>query len=255
MKKDSTHTFEEILSRYKKSINHRYKQMLKRAKDKEFVLEEIINESNDILRFLLIEQHKEQLMEYFKKEYKRGESFEKILKDIKKEFGSEPTVTVFQHLEDGSTIELFNSEEEKELRRFAGNELELVRFFVRVVAYTEVLKGLPDLAKQVEEKENSFAIDPIIKWTGSKDNKNEFVQLIYGLHQAGLINTGKGEITKIVEALAEAFQVELSKNWQSNHSASIHKAKSNYEPPIFKKIKEAYKDYSDKLIEDKKKKS
>jgi hypothetical protein len=35
------------------------------------------------------------------------------------------------------------------------------------------------------------------------------VQLIYALHEAGLINNGKGEITKITEALAETLELDL----------------------------------------------
>ncbi|MBI2722211.1 MAG: RteC domain-containing protein [Bacteroidetes bacterium] len=93
-----------------------------------------------------------------------------------------------------------------------------------------------------------------IKWTGKKDNKNEFVQLVYGLHKAGLINQGKGEITKIVESLAEAFKIELGKGWQANHSSSIHKANKDYEAPVFAKIREAYKTYVEEQIEHLKKK-
>ena len=93
-----------------------------------------------------------------------------------------------------------------------------------------------------------------IKWTSKKDNKNEFVQLIYGLHKAGLINEGKGEITKIVESLAGIFKIDLGKGWQANHSSSIHKAKNNYQPPVFTKIKEAYQQYMQDQVEGKKKK-
>jgi hypothetical protein len=93
-----------------------------------------------------------------------------------------------------------------------------------------------------------------IKWTSKKDNKNEFVQLVYGLHKAGFINEGKGEITKIVESLAGIFKIDLGKGWQANHSSSIHKAKNDYQPPIYNKIKEAYQRYMEEQIESKKKK-
>jgi len=73
------------------------------------------------------------------------------------------------------------------------------------------------------------------------------------LHKAGLINEGKGEITKIVEAIATVFDVKLGENWQSNHSASIHRANSDYQPLIFRKIREAYQQYIGNQIENKKK--
>jgi hypothetical protein len=73
------------------------------------------------------------------------------------------------------------------------------------------------------------------------------------LHKAGFINEGKGEITKITEALAETFGITVGKGWQANLSSSIHKANRNYQPPIFSKIQEAYKQYIGELIEDKRK--
>ena len=66
------------------------------------------------------------------------------------------------------------------------------------------------------------------------------------------LNEGKGEIIKITESLAETFGIELGKNWQSNHSASIHKAKADYQPPIFDKVKEAYLKYAKSLAYEKK---
>ena len=94
----------------------------------------------------------------------------------------------------------------------------------------------------------------LVHWTAPKEAKNDFVQLIYGLHLAGFINDGKGEITKITETLANAFGIELSKNWQSNHSASIHKSNVDYTPPVFDKAKEEYlKYFKDKRKEKNKK--
>ncbi len=90
-----------------------------------------------------------------------------------------------------------------------------------------------------------------IQWTAKKDNKNEFVQLVYALHQAGYINNGEGEIMKIVEALAQALDFKLSKGWHSNHSNSIHRQNSDYEPPIFKTLQESYIKYSKNLRDEK----
>ena len=110
------------------------------------------------------------------------------------------------------------------------------------------------------EREPEFKMDEKVQtgsginWTGSRDTKNEFVQMVYGLHRAGLINGGKGEITKIVETLAPVFNIELGKNWQSNHSASIHKVNRDYQPPVFDKIKDAYLQYAAGLVEEKKNK-
>jgi hypothetical protein len=56
-----------------------------------------------------------------------------------------------------------------------------------------------------------------------------------------------------VDAFSEMLGLDLSKNWQSNHSASIHKAKNSYQPPVFEAIKRAYIEYAEDLVEEKKK--
>ena len=82
-----------------------------------------------------------------------------------------------------------------------------------------------------------------IKWT-NKDNKNDFVKIIYAMHEAKLINNGEGEITKIVEYLGSVFNVGLSKSWQSNLSKNKNDQNTDYDhTQIFDKIKKAYKDY------------
>lgn len=114
------------------------------------------------------------------------------------------------------------------------------------------------LKRKVESMDECKVVDinaanpPVeLKWTGNRENKNEFVQLVYGLYKAGKINNGRGEITKIVERLAEILQVNLGKHWQSNHSNSIHKRNSGYKPPVFQELEDAYENYVYELIEGK----
>jgi len=143
----------------------------------------------------------------------------------------------------------FNNDFE-EFERFLHIVLRKYKKKLLVAEHIKTIKEWIELRKKTSLSKEK--LQAIVKWTGTKsDNKNEFVQLIYALHKAGFINNGKGEITKIVESLSEVFGIELGKNWQSNHSASIHKAKHNYEPPVFKKIKEAYKEYTSDLVREK----
>ncbi|MFZ5552904.1 MAG: RteC domain-containing protein [Bacteroidota bacterium] len=255
MKKTSVQVFEELLSRYQKVTLHKYRQRLKKAKDNLFVFHEIETEVKSINQILDSEIN-ESITHFFITHYKRGENIETILKGIKKEFHDEPKPRLFTILNDGSKIEQV-TEKELRMRKFAADERELIRHFIRSITYSELSTHLSDLLKELNSEEKSTekkSTAPVVKWTGTKEeNKNEFVQLVYALHKAGFINKGKGEITKIVESLSDVFGVELSKNWQSNHSASIHKAKHNYEPPIFNRLKEAYLEYTDKLIDEKKK--
>ena len=145
----------------------------------------------------------------------------------------------------------FNENEKQLLSQFPNETIPFIRYVITFLSYNEMV--LKFLALQfVTKKENKLSKTSNYKWTGSKDNKNEFVQLVYGLHQTGLIENGTGEITKIVEGLAEFLNLELSKNWQSNHSSSIHRVNSDYQPPIFDKIKKNYIEYSNKQQKNKK---
>ncbi len=87
-----------------------------------------------------------------------------------------------------------------------------------------------------------------INWIGT--NETEFIQLIYALHEGKYIE-GKG-ITKMVEEFSKLLNYPLNKNWQSNHSKSIHESNSDYAPKIFNKLGESYKQYQKKQIEKRK---
>lgn len=251
MKKDLNQIFDELLNRYIKTIEKNYQGRYKKAKDKEFVKEELKKGTDFILDWTWLDTSKEKLIQAFSEMYKRGEDMNEIISHIRKSFGEIEDIKPFRRIENGKKITLYLSDEEKALKSLALNERKLLKFLIRDTAYREIQKHLPVM---FDEPESTPPKDYAIKWTNKKGNKNEFVQLIYGLHKAGFINEGKGEITKIVESLAGVFKIDLGKGWQANHSSSIHKAKNNYQPPIFNKIKEAYHQYMQEQIEGKKKK-
>ncbi|MBS1779253.1 MAG: RteC domain-containing protein [Bacteroidetes bacterium] len=246
--------FERLCSRYVSSIENNLRKRLNKAKDKEYVLEEIKKETDFINKTLVSNPNIKELVDIFLDLYKKGENIDYIFRRISDRFDNEiegikPGTPVYK---DGELIGTYPLEDEKELKQLTGDEKKLTKFLVSCIAYDEVEKGLPNLLTKTQQPEPVAKMDYTIQWTGRRDNKNEFVQLIYALHQAGYLNKGQGEITKVVESLAEILQLELGKNWQSNLSASIHKSNWDYEPPIFKKIAKAYQDYAEKLIENKK---
>jgi hypothetical protein len=262
MKQDLNAVFEDLLKRFRKSVEYGYRKRLKKAKDKSHVLGELVEEVRVINVFLKGKEYTHDITEFFLLRYKRGEDLSDILKLIRKEYGEEEGIMFVATGSDAKKrpekeIEAewaLKKKEARALRMLAKNEQKLLRFFVKYLTYQQIAKDLPgflndDTGDNKARESGKYTVE----WTGSKDNKNEFVQLIYGLHQAGLINKGKGEITKIVDRFSEILALDLSKNWQSNHSASIHKAKNNYQPPIFDDIKKAYIQYAEALIEDKKK--
>jgi hypothetical protein len=84
------------------------------------------------------------------------------------------------------------------------------------------------------------------------DNETEFVQLIYALYEAGYIEHEEKGMTKLIEDFAYLLNFPLGKNWQVNHSTSIHKRNSDYAPQIFDKLNKAYEDFRIKKINKKK---
>lgn len=253
MSKDLNQVFDELLNRYISSIEKDYKLRYKQAKDKEFIIEKLTKGTNFTIEWEELDSGKGKLITLFTEMYKRGEDMNTILKHLRKTFGEVEDIKPFKRIENGKRITIYLDEEEKALKKLALNEQKLFKVLIRSTAFKAVKKKLPTLFDETISKKETKNNTQII-WTGSDKNKNEFVQLVYGIYQAGLINEGKGEIIKITESLAETFGIELGKNWQSNHSASIHKAKVNYQPPIFDKAKEAYLKYAKLLAYEKKQK-
>lgn len=255
MKQDLDSVFHKLLERYYVSIEQKCKSRISQAHSPEFVYEEIRQEVMAINGFLWKERHRKNLLEAFGKRYKRGEAVEKIIGGVKKEFKEELSAIVFNTDGEGVKTEPFTEQEENFLKIFLPNDKEMMRYLIASMTYSEISSKLMGFLEEIK-KGKQLSVKPnikyAIKWTGKKDNRNEFVQLIYGLHKAGLLNNGKGEITKIVETLAEVFDVKLSSNWQSNLSKSIHNSNVNYEPAIFEEIKTAFNGYSAKKRKEKK---
>lgn len=253
MSTDLNTVFDELLSRYTKTIENEYLARYKRAKDKDFIITELTKGIDFAIVWEELESGKGKMLALFSKLYKRGEDMNAILAHLRETFGEVDDIKPFKLIENGKKITLYLSDEEKALKKLALNERKLLKVLIRDTALKAIKKNLPTMFDDTTSK-TVIKNNVQFKWTGSDKNKNEFVQLIYGLHQAGFIDNGKGEITKITETLAETLGLDLGKNWQSNHSASIHKAKMDYQPPIFDKIKEAYLKYAKTLAYERKQK-
>lgn len=254
MSKDLNKVFDELLSRYIKAIENDYLSRYKRAKDKDFIIEELTKGTDFTIGWEEVDLGKGKMITLFSDMYKRGENMNDIMDHLRKTFGEVDEIKPYALIENGKRITVYLDEEEKALKKLALNERKLFKVVIRNTAFKAIKKKLPTMFEDVASKTATSKNSMKMKWTGSEINKTEFVQLIYGLHEAGLIDNGKGEITKITEALAETFGLDLGKNWQSNLSASIHKANMEYQPPIFDKIKDAYLKYSKKLVYEKKQK-
>jgi hypothetical protein len=156
-------------------------------------------------------------------------------KELETEFNSK-----FSKLKVKNESDLLKGIAELQAQKEFINYLKLEELKYRTERNNDTLKQTP-LAEL-----NSANRSSTIKW--NRENITEFTQLIYGLFHSGYLSNNENEITKLVEDVAKAFNIELSKNWQSNLSKSIHKSNNDYNPAIFKEIENGYKKYANNQI-------
>lgn len=253
MPKGDTEQFEEIIKLYLLTLENYCLDRINAAKDKPYVKGKMANQINAILFAYSsgFQAHLDSHL-YFLDQYKIGVPISEILTGIKSQFPKSLDIEPILGLRDEVTFVPFSEPEEKLLETYPNDLQKFVRMHAGNFALQEVAKRIPTYLTEDKDLKNRSAISYPFHWTGTKDNKNEFVQLIYGLYKAKLLNNGEGEITKIVESLAQIFKVDLSPNWQANLSASIHKSNNGYNPQVFDKINKAYQEYVKALIEHKK---
>jgi hypothetical protein len=129
--------------------------------------------------------------------------------------------------------------------------IELSKKNIKMLARTQALSLFIDKLKDLiktKEKHVATQTEEIQKtnryWLGSEGT--EFVQLIYALIEAGrLPERGK---TKMVKEMANFFGIELSGNWQSNLSSSIHERKNGYAPGIFEELRKGWERYEKRQL-------
>lgn len=241
--------YDKLLSRYVTLIERHIHERLTIARDKQSVSEEIIKEIAHLDRLLTSAPKAAELVSDFTQQYKRGVSVDSIIADLKNRYGVN-TDEFANHIDRKKEMQVYYATDEGgRITMLASDKRKLLKFIVGYVALQQVKEK--KLYSPITDEKNEKVQNPAqfpVTWTGSRNNNNEFVQLVYGLYRAGYLNEGNSEITKIVESLANVLNVSLGKGWQSNLSSSIHKSKRDYEPPIFDKIKQAYSRYADELV-------
>ena len=85
-----------------------------------------------------------------------------------------------------------------------------------------------------------------LRWTNLA--QTDFVRIVYGLHEAGIVNGGTGEITKIVPEIARRLGFSLSKNWKQLLSSSKEPTtKVTTHVAIFEQMKKGYESYLNRV--------
>jgi len=244
-----TDQYDKLLSRYVAHIERNMKERLANARDKVAIFEDIGSELANVNRLMLATPKAAELLGDFVQQYKSGVTIDEILEDLKRRYGYHDEAFA-GHINKHADLTIYYvNDEDLRFTLLASEKRKLLKFLVRYMAIQQIKERLSSLSTKADKTSHAenITLYPVI-WTGSRNNNNEFVQLIYGLHEAGYLNEGNGEITKIVESLASILKISLGKGWQSNLSSSIHKSKKDYEPPVFEKIKQAYLRYADDLI-------
>lgn len=119
-------------------------------------------------------------------------------------------------------------------------------------AYQEMINFLHRESQKYDVNRNKQFNNTSIKWIGSIEL--EFIQLIYALNEAGYLKNEKQQITTLVKDVANAFNLKLGSNWQSNLSDNINNRNADYHPAIFEKLKVSFEKYRSRQIEKNKKK-
>ena len=101
------------------------------------------------------------------------------------------------------------------------------------------------LKKELILEKSRTTNNEVVKWSRTK---NDFYKLVYALFHSKAINSGEGEITKIMASLAPVFGIKLANSWAS--SASKNKDYSNAgfnDVQMFEDFINAYKKHVDEL--------
>lgn len=236
------------LARYISVIEKHLKQRLAIARNREYVADEIKNEMDVMEALMTATPRAKEFTEDFVAQYEQGVAVASIMDGLKRRYGSNEAL-FSRHIDASKPLVSIADDDNERIAALVSNDRSLMKYMVQFITLQQLKRRLSDLLLTdiTDTKTNSSNSYPV-EWTANKDNKTEFVQLIYALHSAGYLNNGKGEITKIVESLAGTLGVTLGKNWQSNLSASIHRSNSDYQPAIFGKISAAYAEYAERLI-------
>lgn len=234
----------------------KYEGKIEKARDKDFAKEQYLPSLLNY-DFTKLPEDERSIISCFDYEHRLGydadEIIHKVLNTI--ESSIEGLRYTLKYIEKNK-LNLISAEENEEFKRdriisrvetyesFL-DEAKLIRF----LAHQYALVDIRDYFKDKMNPEEVLVTEPRlgnsqpieVTWSGSKI---DFIRLVYGLHHAGLLNQGRGEITKQVESMAYHFNVKLGPGWQADLSNT--KTRSNLDTDhgkVFEKGKEAFLKY------------
>lgn len=254
--------FEELRKRYASFCICRVQAKINQARDKDFARQEYLPSLMNF-NFNKIDGYEGKIMELFDYNYRLGISVDEILVEILDDIQRKLREIDEFTAKWGDKIKDFDDENRQSINKelFLDRRESLITFsnidaLLRVIVQNYGFSDLRDHFKAEVNNEEILAGEyrieshqPVkVEWTGDeRSGKLDFIKLIYGLHYAGLLNHGNGEITKIVENLAYHLNVKLGKGWMS--SLSRNRQERNYDYNhfrVFEEIKEGFAKYIEK---------
>jgi hypothetical protein len=254
--------FLNLRTRYASYCICKIQKKIDKARDEDFAREQYLP---SILNFDFSRLHgfEKTIMESFEYDYRLGSDADEILPDLIKDIGYK--IEYMDEFMDqwGNKMAEWNEEDREKAREelFLDRRDELIQLsnpnnLLRLVAKNYGERDLRDHFKSPIDGAKTLAAEfqieshkpTEIEWTGDpKTGKLDFIKLIYGMHHAGLLNNGEGEITKITESVAYHFNVKLGKSWQSSLTRNRQERNIDYDHfKVFKEIQESYAKYMER---------
>ncbi len=170
--------------------------------------------------------------EKFNIELELGQNF-RIIHELDEEFGIDSTLSKSDIF--NKRIEAHPKKEHKKLIDNLAKYDSIIKFYDYIsidspyAVKTNESNKLPQNTSGIRWKEGATQVD--------------FIQLVYALHESGLLRNEKQQVTKLVEDIAVLFNFKLGNNWQKNYSDNKNNRNHGYEIKIFSELEKSYKNY------------
>lgn len=119
--------------------------------------------------------------------------------------------------------------------RFVRKALSFVRKMQKHICTSRPPVPPPSIPSKEEEKKETPANIPSMRWTGSTA---ELVELIYGLDEMKLVNEGEPGIKELLEGFCRVFGVEIRESQCYNTYADIKRRKNDSRTYFFDRAAE-----------------
>jgi hypothetical protein len=171
-------------------------------------------------------------VEKIKLESELGQKF-RIIYELEEEFGVDSSL---------SKEDIFNLKIEKYPKKEHKKLIENLAKYDSIIKLYDCISKDSMYALKTLESNKLPQNTSGIRWKEGA-TQVDFIQLVYALHESGLLRNEKQQVTKLVEDIAVLFNFKLGNNWQKNYSDNKNNRNHGYEIKIFSELEKSYKNY------------